>query len=578
MSNSGLVKYTKLSPNCNSPRNHAIDTITIHCYVGQASVEDMGAWFAKTSAQASGNYGIGSDGRVGLYVPEADRSWCSSSRENDHRAVTIECACDPVAPNAVNAKVYASLINLCVDICQRNGIRQLVWSTRQNDRMKHLNGCNMTVHRDYAAKACPGDWLYARMGQIADAVNSRINPSKASGVPTSKADYINKVSEIAVRLYEETRILPSVVIAQCCLENGYGLGADAIELTKRNNLLGMKADLINNTWKDFTVWDGKTFTKKTPEYVNGKLVYKHDVFRAYKNYENCIRDYEEFLLHVRNDLGYKYRSVQGMTDPLNVITVISRGGYATDPAYIDKVMRIIRENDLTKYDPVQPRDHYAVQRRLSETKYRIGLFHDIDNAKRQANGNWGFRVYDLDIRKCVYKPKLARWQKLCAACVRINQWMVDDVKAGKDWHYDNVNKSESTFWLTRRAKLYRTNCMGGVGFAMKESGLPASSCDWYMSKGGITWLNKSAEKNLRKYADIIPVGNRTLKQIMDDGTLCPGDIVGFMAMNHTLIYLGNGLFFDSGHAYCKDGDHFVKWIGELKYGSKKVSYLVRLKG
>lgn len=577
MSNSSLVKYTKLSPNRNIPRNHAIDTITIHCYASQASVREMGAWFAKTSTQASANYGIGSDGQVGLFVPEADRSWCSSSRENDHRAITIECACNPAAPNAVNSKVYASLIDLCVDICQRNGIKRLIWSTKQNDRMKHLNGCNMTVHRDYAAKACPGDWLYARMGQIADAVNSRINPSKASGVPTSKADYINKVSEIAVRLYEETRILPSVVIAQCCLENGYGLGADAVELTKRNNLLGMKADLTN-TWKDFTVWDGKTFTKKTPEYINGKLVYKYDVFRIYKDYENCIRDYEQFLLHVRNDLGYKYRSVQGMTDPLNVITVISRGGYATDPAYVDKVMRIIGENDLTKYDPVQPRDHYAVQRRLSETKYRIGLFHNLDNAKRQANDNWGYRVYDMDIRKCVYKPKLARWQKLCAACVRINQWMADDVKAGKDWYYDNVNKSEPTFWLTRKAKKYHTNCMGGVGFAMKEAGIPASSCDWYMSKGGITWLNKAVEKNLRKYADIIPVGDRTLKQIMDDGTLCPGDITGFMTMNHTLIYIGNGLFFDSGHAYCKDGDHFTKWIGELKYGGKKVSYLVRLKG
>ena len=577
MSNSGLVKYTKLSPNRNIPRNHAIDTITIHCYAAQASVREMGAWFAKTSTQASANYGIGSDGQVGLFVPEADRSWCSSSRENDHRAITIECACEPVAPNAVNDKVYATLIDLCVDICQRNGIKKLVWSTKQNDRMKHLNGCNMTVHRDYAAKACPGDYLYVRMGQIANAVNSRINPSKASGVPTSKADYINKVSEIAVRLYEETRILPSVVIAQCCLENGYGLGADALELTKRNNLLGMKADLINNTWKEYTVWDGKTITKKTPEYINGKLVYKYDVFRAYKNYENCIRDYEQFLLHVRNDLGYKYRSVQGMTDPLNVITVISRGGYATDPAYVDKVMRIIRENDLTKYDPVQPRDHYAVQRRLSETKYRIGLFHNLDNAKRQANDNWGYRVYDMDIRKCVYKPKLARWQKLCAAMVRLNQWLMDDIKAGKDWHYDNANKSEPTFWLTRRAKKYHTNCMGGVAFALKEAGVPASSCDWYMSKGGITWLTKVAEKNLRKYADIIPVGDRTLKQIMDDGTLCPGDIVGFMAMNHTLAYVGNGLFFDSGHAYC-NGDHFTKWIGGLKYGGKKVSYLVRLKG
>ena len=116
MSNSSLVKYTKLSPNRNSPRNHAIDTITIHCYVGQASVEEMGAWFAQSSAQASANYGIGSDGRVGLFVPESDRSWCSSSRENDNRAVTIECASDKTEPYAINSKVYSTLIELCADI------------------------------------------------------------------------------------------------------------------------------------------------------------------------------------------------------------------------------------------------------------------------------------------------------------------------------------------------------------------------------------------------------------------------------------------------------------------------------
>ena len=94
--NSPLVDFTRISPNKSSPRANDITRITPHCYVGQASVESMGAWFVQENAQCSSNYGIGSDGRVGMFVQERDRSWCSSSRDNDNRAVTIECACDPI--------------------------------------------------------------------------------------------------------------------------------------------------------------------------------------------------------------------------------------------------------------------------------------------------------------------------------------------------------------------------------------------------------------------------------------------------------------------------------------------------
>ena len=92
MSNSKLVSYTKISPNKTAPRNHKIDTLTIHCYVGNVSVESMGEWFVQPSAQASANYGIGVDGRIGLFVEEKDRSWCSSNRANDNRTMTIECS------------------------------------------------------------------------------------------------------------------------------------------------------------------------------------------------------------------------------------------------------------------------------------------------------------------------------------------------------------------------------------------------------------------------------------------------------------------------------------------------------
>lgn len=196
MSNSSLVSYTKISPNKTSPRNKTIDTVTIHCVVGQCSVETLGNIFAPTSRQASSNYGIGTDGRIGMYVEEKDRSWCSSNAANDHRAITIEVASDTTHPYAVNDKAYAALIDLLVDICQRNGIKELIWSTSKADRVNHKNGCNMTVHRDYANKSCPGDYLYNRHGEIAEAVNKRLGSStetvKENTTQTSETVYIVK--------------------------------------------------------------------------------------------------------------------------------------------------------------------------------------------------------------------------------------------------------------------------------------------------------------------------------------------------------------------------------------------------
>ena len=179
MSNSALVNYTKISPNRTSPRKNKIDTITIHCVVGQCSVETLGAIFAPSSRQASSNYGVGYDGRFGMYCEEKDRSWCSSSAANDNRAITIEVASDTTEPYAVNDKAYAALLDLVTDICRRNGIKKLVWSTNKNERVNHLNGCNLTVHRDYANKSCPGNYLYERQGAIAAEVNKRLDASAA---------------------------------------------------------------------------------------------------------------------------------------------------------------------------------------------------------------------------------------------------------------------------------------------------------------------------------------------------------------------------------------------------------------
>ena len=175
--NSSLVSYTKLSPNHSGQRTHSIDRITPHCVVGQCSVETLGNVFLPTSRQASSNYGIGVDGRVGMYVEEKNRSWCSSSAANDQRAITIECASDNTEPYAFKDVVYQRLIELCTDICKRNGKTKLLWL---GDKTKTLNYTPksdemvLTVHRWFANKSCPGNWMYARMGDLASKVTAAL--------------------------------------------------------------------------------------------------------------------------------------------------------------------------------------------------------------------------------------------------------------------------------------------------------------------------------------------------------------------------------------------------------------------
>lgn len=170
MSNSSLVNYTCISPNKTSPRNHAIDTITIHCVVGQVTAERLGDIFKPSSRQASSNYGVDKDGRIGMYVEEKDRSWCSSSSSNDNRAITIEVASDTTHPYAVTDKALNALIKLCADICKRNNIKELKWKGDKS-LIGQVDKQNMTVHRWFANKSCPGDYLYERHGYIASEVN-----------------------------------------------------------------------------------------------------------------------------------------------------------------------------------------------------------------------------------------------------------------------------------------------------------------------------------------------------------------------------------------------------------------------
>ena len=201
--NSPLVSYTQLSPNNSGLRTNAIDRITPHCVVGQLSAKAIAGLFKSPSKEASCNYAIGTEGDVALVVEEKNRSWCSSSNANDQRAVTIECASDKTHPYTMNNKVYARLVDLCTDICQRNGKKKLLWFA---DKAKSLNynpkadEMVITVHRWFKNKACPGDWLYNRLGDLAAEVTARLNQSPADVPEAPSASPKSSVEEVAKKV------------------------------------------------------------------------------------------------------------------------------------------------------------------------------------------------------------------------------------------------------------------------------------------------------------------------------------------------------------------------------------------
>lgn len=216
MSNSSLIYYTKISPNKTSPRTQKIDRITPHCVVGQLSAENICGCFTSPSRQASCNYGIGYDGRISLCVDEKDRSWCSSSSSNDHRAVTIECASDKTSPYAMNNVVYESLIKLCTDICQRNGKSKLIWFGNKEKTLAYKpkeDEMIITVHRWFANKSCPGDWLYNRLGDLAEKVTENLTYYPKYNGTSGQVDTVFKAIGVPLKFIGKWSLRKPIAIA-----------------------------------------------------------------------------------------------------------------------------------------------------------------------------------------------------------------------------------------------------------------------------------------------------------------------------------------------------------------------------
>lgn len=199
-------------------RTYKITRITPHCWVGQVSIENGLNYFATSSKQVSSNYIIGSDGRVGGCVREEYRAWTSSNRDNDNRAITIECASDSKSPYAFNSAVYDKLIKLSADICKRYGKKKLLWISDKSKALSYDvkdDEMLLTVHRWFSDTDCPGSWLMNRMGDLANQVTAILQ-----GVtPTPQPDTytVQTASGDALRLRKE----PNTTSAQVgYIENG----------------------------------------------------------------------------------------------------------------------------------------------------------------------------------------------------------------------------------------------------------------------------------------------------------------------------------------------------------------------
>ena len=338
MSDSALAVYTAISPNCNRPRSQPISKITVHHMAGNTTLESFGALVGRPSRQMSANYAIESSGRIGLFCHEADRSWCSSSPWNDHRAVTIEVANDSGAPDwHVSDKAYAALLDLCTDICRRNGIKELTYTGDKNG--------SLTMHCFYAATACPGPYLKSKFPDIAAQVTKRLKGDVADAAPakTQEQTFIDVMAEKCQSRCLNAHLLPSLCIAQACLESAYGTSELAVQA---NNLFGIKA----------SNWSGRVYNKATKEWDGSKYITITAGFRAYDTMAACVEDYIKKLTTMP-----RYSNLVGCTDINKACEYIRADGWATSPTYTASLLAVVKQFNLTRYDAAIKEDKPAAQ-------------------------------------------------------------------------------------------------------------------------------------------------------------------------------------------------------------------------
>ena len=381
--------------------------------------------------------------------------------------------------------VYKKLIELCIDICKRNGKNKLIWF---GDKDKTLNYSPksgemiLTVHRWFANKSCPGNWMYARMGDLAEKVTKALQGSGSGGGSTSKgtqasvlknlseADAIRKVGELFTADQKKSGILASVSLAQLILESGYGKS----ELAQNaNNIFGMKCSLSGNTWSG-TSWDGKSkYTKKTQEQnADGSYETITADFRKYPCIEDSIADHSAYLLGEKNGSKARYDGLKGCKDYKKAVQIIKDGGYATSLTYVEKLCSIIEKWNLTQYDAKDSGGEavrwYRVRKSWADSKSQKGAYKVLANAKKCADQNPGYKVFDAD-GKVVYEPKAAEPAVKVPFLVKVS---ISDlnIRSGPGTNFNRVRYIEP-----------------GV-FTIVQTSTGAGASLWGKLKSGIGWI------------------------------------------------------------------------------------------
>lgn len=434
--NSPLACVTNLSPNHSGKRTHALDRITPHCVVGQATAERIGEIFAPTARQASCNYGIGKDGRIVLVCEEKNRSWCTSSKENDQRAITIEVASDNTHPYAFKPEAYNALIELCIDICRRYGKKKLLWLADKNKTLAYEPAADemvLSVHRWFANKSCPGEWMYSRMGDLAEKVTAQLNatadtttpgtptlPSTPTTTPSSPEQTIwdtlfaaignvYGVAGLMGNLYAESALNPQNLqnngnnklgmtdaeftaafdsgkyAADTFIHDGYGYGLAQWTYYSRKQALLNYAKASGKSIGDLTMQLGfllqeiKGYKTVWNTICNAKSVREASDVVLLK-YERPA-DQSEAVQIKRAGYGQKYYDKYAKATPVTPTTPIT----PTTPTTPDK--------DNT---PTITTKYYRVRKSWADKASQIGAYTVFQNAKNTVNANPGYAAFADD--------------------------------------------------------------------------------------------------------------------------------------------------------------------------------------
>lgn len=452
--NSPLVVYTKLSPNHSGQRTHSIDRITPHCVVGQLSAESICGCFISPDRQASCNYGIGSDGRVSLCVEEKNRSWCTSSRENDQRAITIECASDSKHPYAFRDAVYTSLINLCIDICKRNGKSKLLWLGDKDKTLNYIPQADemvLTVHRWFANKSCPGDWMYARMGDLASKVTAALNAGTDT-TPTDTAPIETENSTPVVDVTAPEKTIWNTL--QSAIGNAYGTAGlvgnlYAESALKPGNLQNTGNKALGMTDEQFVaaVDSGEYSADKFIHDGYGMGLAQWTYYTRKQALLNYVKAAGKSIGDLETQLAFLLQEIKGYTSVWNTLTAATSVREASDavlmkyerPAnqsesvqerragygqqYYDKYAASFTNTPTAPTTPTQPTTFpYKVRVRIDNLRIRKGP--GTNYASRGYTGAGIFTIVDE-----ADGPGATRWGLLKSYKSKRNGWISLDFAA-----------------------------------------------------------------------------------------------------------------------------------------------------